>query len=154
MEKLFFTMGLLLVLQAGQASELYRWVDNNGKVHYGDTPEVDAEKLKFSIPDTDAASGVDETNLPYEVRLARKNFPVTLYVSEKCGEPCKQARDFLDKRHVPFAETELKTQEEFDDFKQKSGSDSVPVLSVGRNWLKGFQAGQWQDELDAAGYPK
>jgi len=88
------------------------------------------------------------------VRLARKNFPVILYVSEKCGESCKQARDFLDKRHVPFAETELKTQEEIDDFKQKSGSDSVPVLSVGRNWLKGFQAGQWQDELDAAGYPK
>lgn len=154
MEKFFFVMCMLLILQAGHASDLYRWVDNNGKVHYGDTPEEDAEKLKFSTPDAAAASGVDETNLPYEARLARKNFPVILYVSENCGEICKQAHDFLSKRHVPFTETVLKTQEDFDAFKQKSGSDNVPVLSVGRNWHKGFQASQWQDELDAAGYPK
>ena len=152
MKILIFVMGMLLVVQAGQATDLYRWVDRNGKVHYGDRPEEDAEKLKLS--NSDAASGVDDASLSYEARLAKKNFSVTLYVAEKCGEPCKQARDFLGKRHVPFAVTMLKTQEEFDAFKQKSGSDMVPSLSIGRNWLKGFQPDQWGGELDAAGYPK
>lgn len=153
MLQLFF-VGLLLVGQIGQASELYRWVDKDGKVHYGDTPVEDAEKLKISTPETDAASAVDETNIPYEARLARKNFPVTLYVTEKCGDPCKQARDFLSKRHVPFDQTMLKTQAEFDAIKEKSGSEIIPVLSIGRNWLPGFQPGQWQEELDVAAYPK
>jgi glutaredoxin len=153
--RLFFLMGMLVFFQAAQAGELYRWVDKEGKVHYGDTPVEDAEKLKFGTPDTDiAASGVDDTTIPYEARLAREHFPVTLYSSEQCGEVCKQARDFLKKRKVPFADTVLKTKEEFDAFKQKSGSDNVPVLSVGRNWLKGFSASQWAEELDAAGYPK
>jgi len=153
MQRLFFVLAALLVFQLPQAGELYRWMDKDGKVHYGDTPEEDAEKLKFSTPDADsAASGVEGTS--YGARLVSQHFPLALYVSEQCGEPCTQARDFLKKRKVPFAETVLKTQEEFDAFKQKSGSDNVPVLSIGRNWLKGFSASQWQLELDAAGYPK
>lgn len=154
MKTLFLVAGILFTLQAAQASELYRWVDKNGNVHYGDMPVSDAEKLNFGLPDTEPASGVDESKLPYEVRLARKNFPVTLYVSEQCGEPCKLSRDFLNKHHVPFDETMLKTEEELADFKQKSGTENVPALSIGRTWLKGFQAEQWQEELDAAGYPK
>lgn len=153
MKKFILVVGMLLVAQAGQATDLYRWVDKNGKVHYGDSPVEDAEKLRLSSPEG-AASGVDDANVPYEARMAKKNFPLTLYVSEKCGDACKQAHDFLSKRHVPFAETTLKTAEEFDAFKQKSGSDNVPVLSIGRNWLKGFQSDQWGSELDAAGYPK
>src|SRR5512135_676815 len=80
--RLFFMMGLLVTLHSAHADELYRWVDKDGKVHYGDTPVEDAEKLKFSTPDTTAASGIDDANLPYAARQARKNFPVTLYVSE------------------------------------------------------------------------
>lgn len=152
--KLFFLMGVLLALQSAQAGELYRWVDKAGKVHYGDTPVEDAEVLKFSTPDTTAASGIDDTSLPYETRLARKHFPVTLYVSESCGDTCAQARDLLNKRKIPFDLTTVKTLEEFNDLKQKSGTDIIPVLSVGNTWLKGFQASQWQNELDAAGYPK
>lgn len=153
--RLFFLMGILVFFQAAQAGELYRWVDKDGKIHYGDTPVEDAEKLKFSSPDDDAAaSGADATNISYEARQASQHFPLTLYVTEQCGDICKQAREFLKKRKVPFAETVLKTQEEFEAFKQKSGSGNVPVLSVGRNWLKGFGASQWQEELDAAGYPK
>lgn len=154
MRKFILVIGTLFAMQTGEASELYRWVDSGGKVHYGDAPVEDAEKLKFGMPDAEAASGVDETKLPYEVRLARKNFPVILYVSDRCGDPCQQGRDLLAKRHVPFSETMLKTEEDLADFRQKSGSDNVPALSVGRAWLKGFQAEQWRDELDAVGYPK
>lgn len=154
MKTLILVAGILFTLQATLASELYRWVDKSGKVHYGDIPAEDAEKLKFSLPDTEAASGIDETKLPYEVRIARKNFPVTLYVSEQCGEPCKLSRDFLNKRHVPFDESLIKSEEDLAKFKQISGTDNVPALSVGNVWLRGFQPEQWREELDAAGYPK
>lgn len=144
----------LLVLACGSvlADEWYRWVDESGKVHYGDSPAPGAagvEKIKSVSTPADSDAG-----LPYETRRAKQNFPVTLYVTENCGDACQQARDFLRKRGVPFAEKTLKTDEDFIAFKKVSGSDGAPTLAVGKAWLKGFQARQWGDELDVAGYPQ
>lgn len=143
---------LAALLGSAQAGETYRWVDKSGKVHYGDTRAPDAaevEKKKFS---TAPATGDEE--LSFDTRRAKQNFPVTLYVTDNCADPCKQSRDLLSQRGIPFTEKNLATQKEIDAFKQMSGADSVPGLSVGRNWLKGFQAEKWHNELDAAGYPK
>ena len=133
------------------AGELYRWVDKSGKVHYGDAPATEAvgvERKKLS-PDTP-----DGEDLPYETRRAQQNFPVVLYTASNCGEPCQQARDFLSKRGIPFAEKTLRTKEEIDDFKQKSDIDHSPTLAVGKTYLEGFQSAQWGSELDIAGYPQ
>ena len=145
----------LLVLAIGsvQAGGLYRWVDKSGNVHYGDeaptTEGVKVEEKKISVP-----SAADNADLPYETRRAQQNFPVTLYVASNCKEPCQQARDFLNKRSIPFTEKSLVTKEEIDSFRKQSGSDTSPTLSIGKNYLQGFQAGQWNSELDIAGYPK
>jgi glutaredoxin len=80
--------------------------------------------------------------------------PVTLYVVANCIEYCIQARSLLAERGIPFSEKSLKTQEEIDAFKQLSGSNLSPTLEVGKSFLKGFQAEQWNNELDIAGYPK
>jgi glutaredoxin len=133
------------------AGELYRWVDQSGKVHYGDVPDAVAakpEQKKFS----DSATPDDA--LPYETRRAKEIFPVTLYVADNCKEPCQRARDLLNQRGVPFTEKMLVTQEEVDAFRKMSGAETAPTLSVGRNWLKGFWVDQWNSELDYAGYPK
>ncbi|MDP1635440.1 MAG: glutaredoxin family protein [Gallionellaceae bacterium] len=145
-----FSLCLLFCVPAAQAGKLYRWVDSSGKVHYGDAPPPEAAKVeakKFS----DAAPG---ENLPYETRRAQQNFPVTLYIADSCGEACEQARSLLHKRGVPFTEKNLVKKEEIDAFRNLSGSDSVPVLLIGRIFLKGFLATKWNDELDVAGYPK
>ncbi len=135
-----------------QAGELYRWMDPAGKVHYGDVPSVDAKEVETrKIPD----SVKSDEELPYEARRAMQNFPVTLYVSDGCGETCDQARSLLNKRGIPFSEKFLRTKQEVDAFKHLSGLDSVvPVLAVGKNFLKGFLESQWNSELDFASYPK
>jgi glutaredoxin len=144
---------ILLSMQAAYADDLYRWVDKDGQVHYSDTPHPDdADKVNLSVFGK-AASGVD-ANLPYQTRQVMKTFPVTLYTFSSCTDPCSQARDFLRKHHIPFTEKMLKSQEEINAFKEQSGSNTVPTLSVGKDWLQGFQEQEWQNELDAVGYPK
>jgi len=143
---------LLLVVAGAQAEGLYRWVDKDGKVHYGDVPAEEAakvEKKKFGVDHEVANAG-----LPYETRRAVERFPVTLYVAENCAEPCRQARDLLNKRGIPFTEKTLGTQKEIDEFKRITGSDSTPTLTVGKRHIKGFEAEQWNGELSSAGYPK
>ncbi|MBI1174080.1 MAG: DUF4124 domain-containing protein [Sideroxydans sp.] len=151
----FWIFGLaMLFLSAAHADGLYRWVDQAGKVHYGDVPANDAEQLQERKFDKPATPLSGDAALPYEVRRARQRFPVTLYVEQSCTVPCQQAREFLQQRHIPFTEKNLVTKEETDAFKQDSGSDILPAITVGSHWLKGFFAKAWQDELDAAGYPR
>ncbi len=153
MKHIVLLLGCMLAMPDGAcAGELYRWVDKSGTVHYGDAPAKEGaqvEKKKFYSPATQ-----DGADLPYETRLAQQNFPVTLYVADNCIEACNQARSFLDKRGIPFSEVKLVTKEEIDAFKSHSGSDQAPTLAVGRNYLKGFLAVDWDSELDVAGYPK
>lgn len=151
----FLIMVVLLSIQTAHAGDMYRWVDKQGRVHYSDMQNgEEADKLDFKKFGKEAASGTAETNLPYQTREAMKNYPVTLYTAPSCTAPCKEARDFLNKRHIPFTEKALQSPEEVDAFKEKSGISTVPTISVGKDWLQGFQAQQWQDELDAVGYPK
>jgi glutaredoxin len=148
-------MIVLLSLQPAHADDLYRWVDQDGKVHYGDIPkDEDADRLNLNIYGSQAASAAADTSLSYEARQAMQHFPVTLYTTPYCATSCKEARNYLNKRHIPFTENALNTQDDINLFRKKSGSNTIPTLSVGNDWLKGFQAQQWQDELDAVGYPK
>lgn len=135
-----------------QADELFRWVDKAGNVHYGDTPPAGATDVERKKLSSEPELNID---LPYETRRAQQNFPVTLYVADACGEPCVQARSLLSKRGIPFSEKLLRTKQDIDAFKLLSGIENfIPVLAVGKDFLKGFQPEQWNNELDIAGYPK
>jgi glutaredoxin len=134
-----------------QAGELFRWTDREGKVHYSDTPPADGTTVERKKLSGDVSQNED---LPYETRRAQENFPVTLYVMDGCGAPCNQARSLLNKRGIPFSEKTLKTQAEVDEFHKLSGSNGVPTLEVGTNYLGGFLESKWNSELDVAGYPK
>ncbi|MDZ4203030.1 MAG: glutaredoxin family protein [Gallionella sp.] len=149
MSRFVILLGLLLLAPAG-AEEVYRWVDANGKVHYGDKPPAQAARVDtLKLGDTPAPP-----ELPYETRRAQQNFPVTLYIGDSCGEFCAKARELLTRRGIPFSEKRLITQQEIDAFKAAAGSDGIPALSVGKMYLNGFQSERWHGELDVAGYPK
>ena len=152
--KIFFLTICFLTasLTNAQADSLFRWMDKDGKVHYGDKPAEDAigaKQKKFGATPT---SGDDE--LSYGTRKAKQDFPVTLYSAANCGEACIQARSFLNKRGIPYSEKSLTTNEDVDAFKKLTGGNNIPALTVGKNILNGFEAGQWNSELDIAGYPK
>jgi len=143
---------MLAATTCAQADSLYRWIDKDGKVYYGDRPDEDAvgaEQKKFGAP---VSAGDDD--LSYTVRKAKQDFPVTLYLAPNCGDVCVQARSLLNKRGIPFTEKNLATKEDIDAFKAKTGVNYVPVLAVGKTVLTSFEAGRWNGELDVAGYPK
>ena len=141
-----------LAIMPAQAGDMFRWLDKAGKVNYGDTPPVDAINVQ-SIKSSSGSSTND--GLPYESRIAQQNFPVTLYVANDCGEPCDKARSLLNKRGIPFSVKALNTRQDTEAFKQLSGMEAfVPVLQVGKTFIKGFLESQWNSELDIAGYAK
>ena len=140
----------MFILPNAESAERYRWVDKAGKVHYGDTLPANAINIKSkNIFETQSPND----DLSFATRLAQKNFPVTLYMGNGCGESCDKGRSLLKKRGIPFAEKILTTQADIDEFTKQTGSDSVPVLAVGTIYLKGYSAESWHSALSTAGYP-
>jgi hypothetical protein len=142
----------LLCTGFAQGQGAYRWVDQDGKVHYGDRPPSavagKAQKLSTS-------AAVPDKQLSYAVQKAMSDFPVTLYVSADCGAACKDGSNFLRERGIPFSEKNVATKEDVEAVnKLAGGAAMVPLLQVGNRVSKGFESSAWSGLLDAAGYPK
>ena len=145
--------GAALVAAVAAAQQLYRWTDENGRVHVTDTPPPpsarDVQKKKAA-----AGAAKDET-MPFELAQAVKSFPVTLYTSPSCGDPCAAARQALNKRAVPFKEVQVWDEKSNEELKRASGGgNDVPTMLVGRSVQKGFEQGAYDALLDSARYPK
>lgn len=148
----YLSVAAILWIACGDAAgQAYRWVDEQGRIHYTQTPPPPAAK---GIQRKDfRSSGGESGDLPYATQVAAKNYPVTLYTQPDCGSPCDDARASLVKRGVPFREVSAVSQKEFDEVKQISGKEGVPLLVVGSLFQRGFDEARFNSLLDTAGYP-
>ena len=151
MRILFVAAAILSAVCADAFGQAYRWVDQDGRVHYTQTPPPpDAKGVQRKSFRHGPVGTVD---LPYATQLAAKNFPVTLYTQPDCGAACDQARALLVKRAVPFREVSVVTQKDADEMKRLSGKSDLPLLVVGTQTQTGFQEGLMNSLLDSAAYP-
>src|SRR6185295_10414056 len=116
-----FLLVLLGLTTAGAAlAQQYRWVDQNGKVQFGDVAPrgaKDVRKLNVTTAKPDAAP------VPFDLAELQKNFPVALYTAPICKEPCERARGALNKRGVPFSEIQVSNSETLEQLKKATGSE-------------------------------
>ena len=150
MNRFAILIAVLLAAGTAQAAQLYRWVDDKGRVEWRDTPPpASAKKVEQR---TVGGSVIETSALPYSVQQAVRNAPLTLYAND-CGDACNKARAHLNRRGLPF--TEKNPQENLDAYKKLTGGGmEVPLLYVGREALKGYEEGMWDTALDNAGYPR
>jgi glutaredoxin len=141
-----------LAALAAQAQTVYKWVDKDGKVHFGDTPPTDRDATAQRVPGGGPSS---EEQVPYATQMAAKSSPVVVYTSNDCGELCAKGLDLLTKRGVPFTERNAeKSPDDARALKELAGSFQVPVMTVGSTMVKGFSEERWQSALDGAGYAR
>ena len=155
-----FSVALLLSAIAGLAAaqQLYRWTDENGRTHITDTPPPPgARNVRKTKPPAGAPSATPakpDAQLPFALARATKEYPVTLYTSPNCAEPCKAARDLLNERGVPFSEVQVWEEDGNAELKRLSGNTQVPTLKVGSSVQSGYEPTFYAALLDTAGYPR
>jgi glutaredoxin len=145
-------VAVTLALAAGAASaQLYRWTDEQGKVHVTDTPPPPGAKnvQKKAVAAPAPAAPAE----PYALTLVRKQYPIKLFTTPDC-EGCDLARKLLNARGLPFDEVSVTTQQQLTELKEQAGTGSVPAMIVGSTVQKGFEETAYNKLLDAAGYPK
>src|SRR3954469_8093356 len=143
---------VLAMLAAGTAwAQQYRWVDEQGRVHYTDTPPPPSAKNAEKKNLKGSELGQQES---YELMEAVRKAPVTLYTFTECHAPCQMARDVLNKRGVPFKEKQVSSQQTLDELQKVSGGTNVPVMLVGTQVEKNASPEAFNQALDVAGYPR
>lgn len=155
--KTAIALTLLTVAALAIAGTAYRWIDKEGRVHYTDRPPLPAEARSIEKQGLHALGAGSGKALAYEARKAAEDFPVTVHSTPDCADACKQGRDHLAKRGVPFAEKSVATPEDIAALRTLLGGEGqllVPVLQVGDKTVRGFRQTDWDGLLDAAGYPK
>lgn len=145
--------GWLIALLPVWASAQYKWTDADGRVVYGDNPPREARNIQRI--DARGASGEADSlaALPFELRRAAQQFPVTLYTTNDCP-PCDAARALLGARGIPYAERTVTTPQDLEALEKLGHGKRLPVLTVGRQTQREFERTAWDQLLDAAGYPR
>jgi len=150
MRRVVLTAFLLLATSA--QAQFYRWVDENGRVRYSDTPPPasakSVERKRFG-----GTGSADDSGIPYATQRAMRDAPVSIYSAPECGKLCADAKALLDKRGIPYREITVSGKEAIEDLKKVSGKIQVPTLVVGSDSVSGFEASAWNRALDRAGYP-
>ena len=134
-----------------QAQPIYRSVGPDGAVMFSDRPPPNTPPPSSAQAATAANRVVSNPALPYALREIAARFPVTLYTGADCS-PCNTGRALLQERQVPFTERTIGTDQDGSALQQLSGDTTLPLLSIGRQQIKGFSDGEWKQYLDAAGY--
>ncbi len=135
---------LALTLAAPAAAEMYRWTDDQGRVHYSDQPPpANIKQMKRIAGPSRSSAEPSQATRP----------PVVLY-SANCGATCEQSADYLRQRGVPFslklADTDKAAAAEL---KKRTGALEVPVLFIGESMQRGYSPTVWDKMLEVAGYP-
>ena len=154
MRRLAIAVAAMLVA-ATAGAQMYRWVDKDGKVQYTDTPPPASAKSVQKRATAPAPTSAGPA-APYAVQQAAKNFPVVIYTSSNCGQPCADGKALLAARGVPYREIAVGAESGMskEELKKATGSDGVPVMMVGRSATRGFESEMWHNALDAGGYPR
>lgn len=151
MRVLLLALPLCAAFAAAHA-QVYRWTDDQGRVRYGDTVPPGAKNVQKKAFAEDPL--VTRLRATRDLAGAKERFPVLLYTSPGCKEPCNGARAALNARSVPFQEVQVWDTKGNEELRQISGGNQVPVVLVGETLVRGFDAAALDAALDAAGYPR
>ena len=147
-----------LVSTEVSAGEIYKWVDEQGRVQFSDTaPEAgtQAEAEKVIIrPDINTVKGADVSVSDYlqtvqekrqeaEKLEAERQKPVVMYSTTWCGV-CKRARKYFVANNIPFSEYDIeKSERGRKDYANLNGR-GVPVILVGKKRMDGFSLARFK----------
>jgi len=65
------TLFFVLIVPAAVYASVYKWVDENGKVHYGDQPKASQPTVEMNIDDTTPAPSFSDDDLSREEKRER-----------------------------------------------------------------------------------
>lgn len=128
----YFLILVCIFISVEASSEIYKWVDEEGRTHYGDSNNK---------PDNKAVETLDiklntykHTSFENTEFIAEK---VVMYSAAWCGF-CKKARRYFIANRIPFVEYDVDKDMRAKRRYKKLGASGVPVILFKGRRMNGF----------------
>jgi len=114
-------------------SAIYKWVDEKGKVRYGDKSEsIEAKEIE-----------VKENVFQRPILSPEPDEKVIMYATSWCGY-CKKARKYFIKNKIRFIEYDIERDRLAKRQYKKFGGHGVPLILYGDKQMRGFSESQFR----------
>jgi glutaredoxin len=136
--------GLALVLPA--TAQVFKWTDENGKIHYGDKPpdHVKKQDVKINVMSFGGPPEIDEWTAilkrPPAVRgyaTTGETGALTMYSATWCG-PCRRAKAHLAEKGIAYRDVDIDDSESNKAEFKSYGGGGVPLFIAGKKRMRGF----------------
>jgi len=138
------------LLSLPASSQLYKWTDEQGRIHYSDkAPDKgNAKKIEIKINSYSGPAAV--SSLGKAAPGAAKG-RVKMLTTTWCGY-CRQARAYLSSKGIPFEDLDVEKsapgKQEYTALKGRG----VPIILVGSQRMDGYDQAGLDSMLRAAGH--
>lgn len=139
----FVLLMLCLALSAEAAAEIYKWMDEQGRVQFGDRPPLEKKKDPITLKiNTYSAPRIVYTAPEPRKKPSRKP-KVVMYSAEWCGV-CKRATSYFKKNKIRYKEYDIDKSDEGLARYRKLNGRGVPIVMVGKSRMNGFSASYFE----------
>ncbi|MBV1908768.1 MAG: glutaredoxin family protein [Kangiellaceae bacterium] len=135
---------LLILVTAGcnvANATVYKWRDQDGKLHFTDKPPKDAKTEEFDEKAlADKVSSYKNVTIkiePIDFGVNRQANMIVMYTTTRCGY-CQKARQFFNRENIDFQERNIELSDEYNREFKRIGGKGVPVILHGNKRMNGF----------------
>ncbi len=124
-------------------SEVYRWTDENGKVHFADKPSTShsSETVELRINTYEAVT--------YDTSSMDVGKKVIMYSASWCGV-CVKAKRYFKEKGIQYTEYDVEKSAKGKSEFKKLGGGGVPVILVGDRRMNGFSIESFEKLYESA----
>ena len=122
---------LLMLCAIDGYTEIYKWIDEKGKVHFSDKKprDLESEEIKLRINTYESVS--------YDTSIFNTGKKVVMYSTDWCAY-CKKAKKYFVSKGIPFTEYDIEKNSEARKQYKQMGATGVPVILVGNKRMNSF----------------
>lgn len=145
-------VSILLAAAVPAVADMYKWVDETGKVHYTDSPPPGkkAQKLDLRINSIAGPPVVSAFKDRATGTSSQTGAKVKVYGATWCGY-CKRAKAYLQARRTPFEDIDVERSAQGQSEYRALGGRGIPVILVGDQRMDGYRQEALEGMLKHAG---
>jgi len=151
LNRAFVVVISLLYFTLSATAGVYKWADDQGRIHYSDSAPAEGESNKVDIKINSIKGPAIVSSFTSRASSSSdKTANVRIFTTPWCGY-CKKAKTYLQLRRTPFEELDVEASDSAKAEYQSIGGRGVPVILVGNQRMDGYSEERLEWMLKSAG---